>query len=401
MNFLEWRATLALGAIYALRMLGVFMIWPVFQLYARDLPGQPGAEAIGLTLTAAGLTQALFQIPLGRLSDRIGRKPVIALGMLVFAFGSLVAGLSDDIFWIGVGRALQGAGAISSAVTALLSDVTRPEVRTTAMAVMGAGMGFAFVLALVLGPVADGFIGVPGIFLLTAVLAVASLPLIWWAAPEPERIVRTPGAGRVAESLRDPELLRLNGGILVLHAVAPCLFLAAPSLIERHFGWPAPEHWKLYLPVLVVTLLAALPLMRRADRPGSTWLMPAAVVVLGTGLAVAALVPGVAGLLAGMALFFLAFNLLEGLLPSRVSRLAPADSKGAALGVYATAQFLGQPVGGLLGGWAMHHHGPEGALAAAACLPLIWLTFAHGWTAAVPRSKPHSTGGPRHGARRQ
>ncbi|HUP91660.1 MAG TPA: MFS transporter [Solimonas sp.] len=375
MNFPEWRATLALGAIYALRMLGVFMIWPVFQLYARDLPGHPGPEMIGLTLTASGLTQALFQIPLGRLSDRIGRKPVIAIGMLIFAAGSLVAGLSDSILGIAIGRALQGAGAISSAITALLSDVTRAEVRTTAMAVMGAGMGLAFVLALILGPVADGLVGVPGIFLATAVLALLTLPLIWWAAPAPERVART-GGGGLGGALTDPELLRLNGGILILHAVAPCLFLAAPSLIEQQFGWPAPGHWKIYLPVLVGTLLAALPLMRRADRRGAEWLMPAAVGVLALGLGVSAYWGNRGGILAGLLLFFLAFNLLEGLLPARVSRLAPPEHKGAVLGVYATAQFLGQPLGGMLGGWAMQHHGPAGALTVAACLPLVWLTFA-------------------------
>src|SRR5437016_7397063 len=163
MNRLEWRATLALGAVYALRMLGVFMILPVFELYARALPQRPSVELIAFALTASGLTQAVFQIPMGRLSDRIGRRPVIALGMLIFAVGSLIAGFSERVELIALGRAVQGAGAISSAVTALLADVTREQVRTTAMAVMGAGMGFAFVLALFLGPVADGLVVGPGL----------------------------------------------------------------------------------------------------------------------------------------------------------------------------------------------------------------------------------------------
>lgn len=384
MNALEWRATLALGAIYALRMLGVFMILPVFGLYAHALPQRPSPEMIAFALTASGLTQALFQIPLGRLSDRIGRRPVIAMGMAVFALGSLVAGLSDNITVIAIGRALQGAGAISSAVTALLADVTRSEVRTTAMAVMGAGMGFAFVLALILGPVAEGIIGVPGIFKMTAILSVLALPLIWWAAPQPERPAGRHAPSGFGGAFSDPELLRLNGGILILHALVPCVFLAVPMLIERDFQWPVAQHWKIYLPVLVGTLLAALPLMRMADQGAARPLMLMAVGTLAAGLAVAAVWSGPLGLMVGLVLFFLAFNLLEGLLPSRVSRQAAPEQKGAALGVYATSQFVGQPIGGAIGGWTLLHFGPHGVLAAAALLPLLWLTFAYGMQGSAP-----------------
>jgi MFS family permease len=376
MNFLEWRATLALGAVYALRMLGVFMILPVFELYASALPQHPSAQLIAFALTVSGLTQALFQIPLGRLSDRIGRRPVIALGMLIFAIGSLIAGLSDRIEIIALGRTIQGAGAISSAVTALLADVTRDEVRTLAMAVMGAGMGFAFVLALILGPIAEGLVGVRGIFLGTAALSILAIPVVWWAAPVTERRAAPAGFGGI---FVDREMLRLNGGILILHALIPCLFLAAPMLIERQFGWAANEHWKIYLPVLVLTLLAALPLMRQADRGAARILLIGGIVTLSAGLAVASKWTGASGLVAGLGLFFLAFNLLEGLLPSLVSRRAPSEHKGAAMGVYATAQFLGQPLGGALGGWTLAHYGPAGTLAAAACLPILWLGFAVGF----------------------
>jgi len=375
MNSLEWRAVLGLGAIYALRMLGVFMVLPIFEIYARNLPQHPGPMLIGFALTVSGLTQALLQIPLGRLSDRIGRKPVIALGMVIFAIGSFIAGASTQLEWVAVGRALQGAGAISSAVTALLADVTREQVRTMAMAIMGAGMGFAFVIALVLGPVAEGLVGgVPGIFNITGVLAVLTLPLIWWAAPGSAVRVGAP-AGSIREIFRDRELLRLSGGILLLHALLPCLFLGAPLLIQNGFGWSVQEHWKLYLPVLVGTLLLALPLMRSADRGAAPTLMPAAVFTLLVAMLIAGLVPGRAGLILGLGLFFLAFNLLEGLLPSMVSRRAPPAQKGTALGVYATAQFIGQPLGGLLGGWALLRFGPAGALAIAAILPLLWLSF--------------------------
>jgi MFS family permease len=375
MNFREWRATVALGAIYALRMLGVFMVLPVFELYAADLPARPSPQFIAFALTASGLTQALFQIPLGRLSDRIGRKPVIALGMMIFAVGSLIAGLSDRIEVIALGRAIQGAGAISSAVTALLADVTRTEVRTLAMAVMGAGMGFAFVLALIAGPLAEGLVGVPGIFLATAGLSILTLPIIRWAVPEEDRrITRTPldFSGLFA----DRELLRLNGGILILHALVPCLFLAVPAMIQQQFGWPGEEHWRIYLPVLIGTLLLALPLMRQADRGAARPILIASIGTLAAGLAVAAKWSGAVGLVTGLALFFLAFNLLEGLLPTLVSRRAPAEHKGAAMGVYATAQFLGQPLGGALGGWTLAHYGPQGTLAAAAVLPILWLGFA-------------------------
>lgn len=377
MNSKELKATFGLGAVYALRMLGVFMILPIFELYAKGLPEHPAQSWIYAALTASGLAQALFQIPLGRLSDRIGRKPVIAMGMLVFALGSYVAGMSDRIEMIALGRFLQGAGAISSAVTALLADVTREEVRTVAMAIMGAGMGLAFVLAIILGSAAENLLGgVRGIFMLTAGLSILAIPVVWLAVPSAE--TRAPASrGSITQVFADADLLRLSGGILLLHAVVPCLFTGMPLLIQQEFGWASDQHWKLYLPVLLGTLVLALPLMRRADKGAARSLLLGSIALLAVSLAVAGLVPGKTGVVAGLVLFFLPFNLLEGLLPSLVSRRAPPDQKGAALGVYATAQFLGQPVGGILGYWAMQHYGPAGVLAAAALLPLIWLCFAH------------------------
>lgn len=391
MNSKELKATFGLGAVYALRMLGVFMILPIFEIYAKGLPQHPGQFWISLALTASGLTQAIFQIPLGRLSDRIGRKPVIAMGMLMFALGSFIAGVSERIELIAFGRALQGAGAISSAVTALLADVTREEVRTTAMAIMGAGMGFAFVLALILGSAAEGVLGgVPGIFKLTAALSVLAIPVVWWAVPTPETTVRR-SSGGLAQVFGDPDLLRLSGGILILHAVLPCLFIGAPLLIQSVFGWDPQQHWKIYLPVLIGTLVAALPLMRRADRADPRRLLLGAVALLSLSLLVAGLLPGRLGLIGGLILFFLPFNLLEGLLPSMVSRRAPPEQKGAALGVYATAQFLGQPLGGLVGFGAMHY-GPQGVLVAAAILPLVWLLIARGLSPIPPAPRRAADG---------
>ena len=378
MNSKELKATFGLGAVYALRMLGVFMILPIFELYAKGLPEHPAQSWIYAALTASGLAQALFQIPLGRLSDRIGRKPVIAMGMLMFAIGSYVAGSSDRIELIALGRFLQGAGAISSAVTALLADVTREEVRTIAMAIMGAGMGLAFVLAIILGSAAEDLLGgVRGIFMLTAVLSLVAIPVVWLAVPAAEQKARPIVATPISKIFADPDLLRLSGGILLLHAVVPCLFTGMPLLIQQQFGWASDQHWKLYLPVLIGTLILALPMMRRADKGGARGMLLGSIALLAAALLVAGLVPGKSGVIAGLILFFLPFNLLEGLLPSLVSRTAPPDQKGAALGVYATAQFLGQPVGGILGFWAMGHHGPAGVLTAAAALPLLWLCFAY------------------------
>ena len=384
MNSQELKATFGLGAVYALRMLGVFMILPVFELYAKNLPQHPGQSLIYAALTVAGLAQAIFQIQLGRLSDRIGRKPVIAMGMLVFALGSFVAGSSDRIELIILGRFLQGAGAISSAVTALLADVTREQVRTTAMAIMGAGMGLAFVLAIVLGSAVEDLLGgVRGIFMLTAGLSILAVPVVWLAVPTPEKratVVR----GRISDVFADRDLMRLSGSIMLLHAIVPILFSAVPLLIQSDLGWNADQHWKLYLPVLIGTLFFALPLMRRADKMDPKPLLMAAIALLAVSLLTTGLVGGTFGLVLGLVLFFLPFNLLEGLLPSMVSRRAPADQKGAALGVYATAQFLGQPLGGIVAFWPMSHYGPAGALVAAAVLPLVWLAIARGLSPAPP-----------------
>lgn len=373
MNALEWRAVIALGAVYALRMVGMFMILPVFALYAGHLqtPAQPWQ--IGLAIGVYGLTQALLQIPLGIASDRWGRKPVIVAGMLIFAAGSLVAGLSDSIGWIIAGRALQGAGAVSSAVAALLADSTRDAVRTMAMAILGAGMGLAFVLALVLGPVVAGWIGVDGIFLMTALLAVASLPVILLAIPTPT--VTQEVEGRLRDVLGNRELLGFNGGIFVLHACMTALFTTAPLAIAETLQLEATAHWKLYLPVLVLSLLPVFPLIRWADSPTRGRLVfRGAVAVLALALGLAALGHAQAALLVlAMLLFFVGFNYLEGALPSLISRRAPPGQKGAALGVYASSQFLGAFAGGVLGGLSLQQGGVTGGFAVAAALAVLWL----------------------------
>jgi len=378
MNALEWRAVISLGALYALRMVGMFMVLPVFALYAGTLQGGAQPWQIGLAIGAYGLTQALLQIPLGMASDRYGRKPVIVVGMLVFALGSALAAVGQTIEGVMAGRALQGAGAISAAVAALLADVTRPQVRTTAMAILGAGMGIAFILALVLGPVVAGFIGVHGIFWLTAVLALLSIPLVLLGVPTPE--FSAGSRGRLRDALADKQLLRLDGGIFVLHSCMTALFTAAPFAIVDTLGLPSPQHWQVYLPVLLISLIPVFPLIRWAEKSGRLKsVFRGAITTLAAALALAAVAHAWAlPLLGALLLFFIGFNFLEGALPSMISRRVGPENRGAALGIYSTTQFLGGFAGGAIGGFALQHWGLAGVFAAAAVLPAIWVCFAFG-----------------------
>lgn len=372
-NALEWRAVFGLGAVYALRMLGMFMVLPVLALYAAEFPGGATPMQVGLAIGAYGLAQALFQIPLGLASDRLGRKPVIYAGMLIFAAGSVVAGLADSIGMLTLGRVLQGAGAVSSAVAALLADVTRDQVRTTAMAVLGAGMGLSFVLALVAGPVVSGWIGVHGIFFLTAGLALLTLPVVAYGVPTPP--LTTAKAAGFREAVADRDLLRLDAGIFLLHATMTALFTTAPLAIRDTLQLDSAEHWKVYLPVMLLSILPVFPLIRRAEQSGrGAQVYRGSVALLALSMALAAVAHlHPAWLLVALLLFFIAFNYLEGALPSLISRRAPAARKGAALGVYATMQFLGAFAGGAVGGFARGHFGLGGAFAACAILPIIWL----------------------------
>lgn len=390
MNALEIRATIGLALIYALRMIGMFMILPVFALYATGLAVPATDFQIGLAIGIYGLVQAALQIPLGMASDRFGRKPIIVGGMVLFALGSFVAGASDDLFWITFGRAVQGLGAVSSAVSALLADLTRDSVRTTAMAILGAGMGLAFIGALVAGPVVAGVIGVPGIFNVTGVLALCAIPVVLWLVP-PAPKPQASNAG-VMSVLRDPQLLRLDGGILLLHALLTGLFVAAPFAISNTLNLASELHWKLYLPVLIVSILPVFPLVKRAEQAGYVrGLFLTMIVTLAVSLALlSALHTEPLGLIAAMGLYFIAFNCLEGLLPSLISRRAPPDRRGAALGVYSSAQFLGPMLGASLIGAVKGHWGLSAAFAIASLLPLIWLTFAT-HLAAPPLRAPLTT----------
>src|SRR5690242_17873486 len=249
----EIRAIAGLASIYGLRMLGMFIILPVFAFYAEHLPGGDNYTLVGIALGAYGLTQAILQVPFGWLSDRFGRKPVIYGGLLLFALGSFVAAGATDIYWVIIGRVIQGAGAISAAVMALAADLTREEHRTKAMAAIGMTIGLAFALSLVASPWLNGLIGVPGLFAMTGVLAVAAIGVVWRIVPnagEMQKAARDGGLREFWGALRDPQLARLNYGIFVLHAVLMALFIVVPFAL-RDAGMPVSEHWKVYLPVML------------------------------------------------------------------------------------------------------------------------------------------------------
>ena len=377
---MERRAGLSLALIYAFRMFGLFLILPVFALYAEDMPGATPFLA-GLAIGIYGLTQALLQIPFGLLSDRIGRKPVIALGLLLFAAGSLVAAMADSITGIIIGRALQGSGAIAAALMALAADLSREEHRTTMMALIGASIGAAFAASMVLSPVISGWVGLSGIFVMTAVLAVIGMLILFVLVPDPlETKFRRDAevdVGALASVLRSADLLRLDAGIFSLHFVLMSAFLVMPLLLRDVAGFAAADHWQVYLPVFVASLVLMLPLVILAEKKQQMKpVFIGAIAVLAAALWQIMRADSASGLIAGLLFFFVAFNLLEASLPSLVSKTADARYKGTAMGVYSGSQFLGTFSGGVAGGAAHAAWGVQGALGAALAAVGIWFVIA-------------------------
>ncbi|PXV59855.1 Predicted arabinose efflux permease, MFS family [Dyella jiangningensis] len=373
---LERRSALTLACVISLRLFGLFLIMPVFSLYAQRLPDAT-PWLIGLALGVYGLGQVLLQIPLGLLSDRIGRKPAITLGLLVFAAGGLVAAMSHTLLGIVIGRALQGMGAVAGAGTALAADLTRPENRSKVMGIIGVSIGVAFLLALILGPPLEALNGLPGLFAATSVLALGALVLLWLIVPTPERPSAPASAsfGGVLSMLRDARLLVLNGSVFFLHLLLTASFVGLPLLLADRLQLPVNRHWELYLPVMVIAaFVMGACLHRMRELAQSLRLVAVCVVATGLGLlgfALSGTHVAVLGLAA--AVFFSAFNLLEAALPGLVSQLAPGPLRGAAMGAYSTSQFLGAFVGGAIGGVALGRMGPEGVFFCAAALTLLWL----------------------------
>ena len=381
MSSLERRAVAALAGIFSLRMLGLFMFLPVFSVYAHEYAGHTPL-LIGVAIGIYGLTQGVFQIPFGVLSDRVGRRPVIAAGLLVFALGSVVAALADDILWVVAGRALQGMGAVAAAVMALASDVTGETHRTRAMAVIGASIGAAFVLALVLGPALAQAAGISGLFWTTAALGVLAIVVLYLGVPAPPRVAspgRSPLSG-LSIALRDGQMLRLNAGIFILHAVMIATFVALPIALRDRAGIEVADHWKVYVGVLVASVVFTVPLIVIADRRGrARAVMLLAIVLLGASSAgLAGVSAGGVALLGCMVVYFTGFNTLEASLPALVSRVAPMHARGAALGVYSTLQYLGAFTGGILGGWLLGAGGERAVLAMCAAFCAAWILVAAG-----------------------
>lgn len=377
----ELGASLSLAGIYMFRMLGLFMILPVFSVYARDLPDATPL-LIGLAISAYGLTQAVLQIPFGLWSDRYGRKPLIALGLVLFAAGSVMAALSHSIYGILAGRALQGAGAVAGVVMALVADLTREEHRTKAMALIGVSIGLSFALSMVAGPILAGWVGVPGLFWIIAGLAATSLILLYGVVPTPRvsRFHRDAEAqpAQFKTVLTNPELLRLDVGIFALHAILTAMFIVLPLILRDRTGLSTSEHWRVYLPVFALSLAAMIPFVVLAERRRKMKVVflsfIAVVAAAHTGLFLLADTLAAVGIL--LWLFFTAFNLLEATLPSMISKAAPPHLKGTAMGIYSTAQFLGAFAGGVAGGAIYGRFGAEFVFVFCGAIAVVWLLAA-------------------------
>lgn len=378
MTTTERRATLSLALLYVLRMLGLFMVVPVLMVYGGELAGATPA-LLGLALGIYGLSQAALQIPMGWLSDRLGRKPVIAAGLLVFAAGSFMAAGSESVYGLIAGRFLQGCGAIAAALSAFLTDLTREHQRSKAMAMLGASIGLSFAVALVLGPYLASSFGMAALFYAISALALLGLPVLFLLVPAAPRIRVTSHYQGLRWSLAQPELRRLDLGVFALHAILMALFVALPSLLTGQ-DVERDEHWRWYLPALLLSFLIMLPLMirveRRAYHRGMLRIAVAVMAICGLLFAHA----GESRSLLALALlvFFVAFNLLEAQLPSLLSRCVHADGKGAAMGVFSSCQFFGAFVGGALGGWVAQTFGAYAVFYLVTTLALIWLLALRG-----------------------
>ncbi|MCC7311888.1 MAG: MFS transporter [Sulfuritalea sp.] len=373
----EKRAGVSLASIFALRMLGLFLILPVFAIHARTIPGGDDMLLVGIALGAYGLTQAMFQIPFGMASDAVGRKKVIVIGLLLFALGSAVAALAPDIWWSIFGRVLQGAGAISAAVTALAADLTREQHRTKVMAMIGSSIGLVFAFSLVAAPALYAAIGMDGLFWMTAILALAAIGLVTHVvppAPPPPEGPRPP----FRDVLLDTRLLRLNFGIFTLHLVQMAMFVVVPGLLLSYGDLPLASHWKVYLPAVLASFVLMVPAIVLAEKynqvkpvfVAAVGLLLATLLVMGRGSTSFMVLAG------GLLSFFVAFNILEAMLPSLISRVAHPNAKGAALGVYNTTQALGLFLGGTLGGWLVKNYDAGAVFLCGAALSALWLAAA-------------------------
>ena len=383
MSPLEIRASASLASIFALRMLGMFLILPVFAVHAKSLPGGESATLVGLAMGIYGLTQSFGQIPFGAASDKYGRKRVIIIGLVLFAIGSFIAALATNLLWVIVGRAIQGAGAISAAVTAFIADSTRDEHRTKAMAMVGGSIGLTFAVSLVAAPAMYRWIGMEGLFALTGILSTLAILVVIYVVPPapPKAPVKSVPFSAV---LADRELMRLNYGVFALHVTQMAMFVVVPAALVQYADLPLAAHWKVYLPVVLVSFAVMMPPLLVGEKRGmmkQVFLGAIAlmlIVQLGLWFYLSSPTMPSAVLIALLLAFFVSFNILEACQPSLVSRIAPPAAKGAALGIYNTLQALGLFCGGALGGWMLQHWGEPSVFALGAVLCVAWIIIAAG-----------------------
>ena len=382
MSPLEQRATFTLSLIVSLRMLGLMMVLPLFALSATEYTGA-NPSLIGLALGAYGLTQAILQIPLGMLSDRIGRKPVMAAGLLVLAIGSIVAATGHSITSLMVGRVLQGGGAIGSTAIACLADLTHEDNRSKAMAILGISIGLSFFLAMTLGPLLNAWMSLSGIFWTTALFAFAAIGIVYWLLPAMPIAQHLPS--RLKSSfltslkivLTQTHLLQLNFGVFLLHAISTASFIAIPVLLQQTLSLSASQQWQLYLPVLCIAFVIAFTFIVIAEKKRRTeFIFLASIAILGVSEFLFYLYPAsAAAVISSLLLSLTVFSILEAILPSLASKIAPAESKGATMGIFSSSQFLGIFAGGALGGWVDHRFGVNAVFLFCTVLALIWLTL--------------------------
>lgn len=372
----ERKATWGLGTVFSLRMLGMFMVLPVLTTYGMSLAGA-SETLIGIAIGIYGLSQAIFQIPFGLLSDHIGRKPLIVSGLLIFILGSIIAAVTHSIWGVILGRALQGAGAIAAAVMALLSDLTREQNRTKAMAFIGISFGITFAIAMVAGPIITHAIGLSGLFGMIALLALLGIVITLWLIPTPHshrlnrdsNIVR----GEISKVLTNHKLLKLNFGIMCVHILLMSSFVAFPPLMEQA-GLIRNEQWKVYLFTMLIAFVCVIPFIIYAEKQRKMKQVFQACIILMIAAEIILWYSGfnLWGIILGIQIFFISFNVMEALLPSLISKEAPAGYKGTAMGIYSTSQFLGVAIGGSLGGYLYSQDGASTVFAGCALIAFIW-----------------------------